>query len=275
MYGTVTAIRRYPVKSMLGENVPFSDVGSRGLAQDRIAALVDLRTGKIASAKNPRMWRGMLKVRAIATGPAIRIVFPDGNEMSSTDPSIDGMLSQLLSHPVRLTTAPVTGATLDRARPDDVLRDGVDAGVAVDETRLGEGSPTGTFFDFAPIHLITTSTLSRIAELSPRGTVEPERYRPNIVIQTSGRGFTENDWVGRDLRIGTGVVLRVIGRTHRCAVPTLEHGELSRDTAALQVPAEHNRVTPMDHLGPLPCVGVYAQVLRLGRIQINDAAELA
>jgi len=151
----------------------------------------------------------------------------------------------------------------------------VDASVAVDETRLGEGSPTGTFFDFAPLHLITTSTLSRIAELSPRGTVEPERYRPNIIIQTPGREFTENDWVGRDLRIGTSVVLRVIGRTHRCAVPTLEHGELPRDTAALQVPAEHNRVTPMDHFGPLPCAGVYAQVLRPGRIQINDAAELA
>ncbi len=275
LHGTVTAIRRYPVKSMLGEDVAFSDVGARGLAQDRTAALIDLRTGKVASAKNPRMWRGMLKIRATAAGPAIGIIFPGGKQMWSTDPGIDGMLSQLLGQPVTLATAPAAGATLDRARPDDVLRDGVDAPVAVDETRLGQGSPDGTFFDFAPVHLITTSTLDRIAELSPRGTVEPERYRPNIIIQTPGRGFTENDWVGRDLRIGTDVVLRVIGRTHRCAVPTLEHGGLPRDVAALRVPSEHNRVVPMDRLGPLPCAGVYAQVLRPGRIQVSDAAELA
>ena len=109
MHGTVTAIHRYPVKSMLGENVPLSEVGSRGLAQDRIAALVDLRTGKIASAKNPRMWRGMLKVRAIATGPDIRIVFPDGNELWSTDPSIDAMLSQLLVLQQRLVISDSAG----------------------------------------------------------------------------------------------------------------------------------------------------------------------
>jgi uncharacterized protein len=276
MRGTVTALRRYPVKSMLGEDVPASDVSHDGLASDRIAALMHRETGKIASAKNPRLWRGMLKLRAAAAvaGPGIRITFPGGVAASSTDPGIDDTLSRLLGQPVTLITAPIGGATLDRARPEEVLRDGVDARVTVDETRLGQGAPDGTFFDFAPVHLITTSTLSRIAELSPRGSVEPDRYRPNIIIRTTDHGFTENDWVGQYLRIGS-LVLHVIARTHRCAIPTLEHGELPRDTSALRVLTEHNRVIPMEPLGPLPCAGVYARVLEPGRVRVGDTAQLA
>ena len=135
-------------------------------------------------------------------------------------------------------------------------------------------SPEGTFFDFAPLHLITTSTLRRIAELSPRGAVELERYRPNIVIRTTAPGFAENDWTGRDLRIGSDLVIRVVSRTPRCAIPTLEHGDLPRDSAALRVLADHNRIRPVHALGPQPCAGVYAQVLRPGRIRIGDLVHL-
>jgi uncharacterized protein len=60
MLGTVTALRRYPVKSMLGENLDASDVSHRGLARDRRLALVSRRTGKVASAKYPRLWRNLL-----------------------------------------------------------------------------------------------------------------------------------------------------------------------------------------------------------------------
>jgi uncharacterized protein YcbX len=159
---------------------------------------------------------------------------------------------------------------LDRADPEEVLRDGLDAQARLEVGRLGGASPEGTFFDFAPLHLITTSALERIAGLSPRGTVELERYRPNIVVRTTASGFTENDWVGSDLRIGSDLVIRVIARTPRCAIPTLEHGGLPRDGAALRVLAGHNRIKPMDALGPQPCAGVYAQVLRPGRIQLGD-----
>ncbi len=72
MLGTVTMLRRYPVKSMLGEEVPASDVTGRGLAHDRALALVHTETGKVASAKNPRLWRGLLKLAAaVDTGPGV------------------------------------------------------------------------------------------------------------------------------------------------------------------------------------------------------------
>jgi uncharacterized protein len=293
MLGTVTMLRRYPVKSMLGEDVAASDVTGKGLAHDRALALVHTETGKVASAKNPRLWRGLLKLAAAvdigaavtqsgaaatgaaATGAGVRITLPDGKTVWSSDPGIDALLSEVLGQPVTLTGTPPPNAELDRAVPEEVLRDGITARVAVETGRLGGGSPAGTFFDFAPIHLITSSTLDRIATLNPRGVAEVERYRPNIVIRTTAAGFTENDWAGHDLRIGRKLTLRVMARTPRCAIPTLEHGDLPRDSAALRVLADHNRVTPVEPLAPQPCAGAYAQVLQPGRIRIGDVVRVA
>jgi uncharacterized protein YcbX len=273
--GTVSVLRRYPVKSLLGEELPGCDVTGRGLDGDRVMALVHRQTGKVASAKNPRLWRDLLKLHATASGTAVQITFPGGAVLDGTDPGVDAKLSEFLARPVTLTATPAPGATLDRADPDEVLREGIRAQVRVETGELGGAAPAGTFFDFAPLHLLTTSTLDRIGALSPRRTVELERYRPNIVIRTSARGFPENDWAGRDLRIGPDLVIRVIARTPRCAIPTLEHGDLPRDVAALRVLAGHNRVSPVAEFGPQPCAGVYAQVLHPGRVQPGDSARLA
>ena len=46
--------------------------------------------------------------------------------------------------------------------------------------------------------------------------------------------------------------------------------DLPPDRAALRVLAGHNRIEPIAALAPQPCAGVYAQVLRPGRIQLGD-----
>jgi MOSC domain-containing protein len=280
MLGTVAALRRYPVKSMLGEDVDAGDVTFTGLAGDRQLAVVSRATGKIASAKFPRLWRDLLTLSAAAADDpaaagAVRITLPEGKIVWSSDASVDAVLSGLLDQPVTLTATPVPGAALDRAVPEAVLRDGVDAQVPAELIEIGGGGPPGSFVDFAPLHLLTTSTLDRIAELSPHGRADLERYRPNVVIRTAATGFTENDWLERILRVGDDLVLRVITRTPRCAVPTLAHGALPRDPDALRVLARHNRVEPLDSVDPEPCAGVYAEVLRPGRIRAGDPVRLA
>jgi hypothetical protein len=279
MLGTVTTLRRYPVKSMLGEDLQAGEVGRAGLAGDRRLAVVSRRTGKIASAKYPRLWRDMLTLSAEAALPAgvtggrevaALITLPDGKTVRSTDADVDGILSGLLDEPVTLTATPPAGASLDRAVPEAVLRDGIAAPVPATLIEIGAAAPPGTFVDFAPLHLITTATLDRIAELSPYRRADLERYRPNVVISTGGSGFTENDWVGRELRVGADLVLRVIARTPRCAIPTLAHGHLPRDTEALRVVARNNRISPLPDVDPEPCAGVYAEVLQPGRISTGD-----
>ena len=276
MLGTVTVLRRYPVKSMLGEDLVEAEVSRSGLARDRRLAVVSRRTGKVASAKYPRLWRDMLTLSAegLDDDDAARITLPGGKTVSSADPGVDQVLSALLDQPVTLTGTLPPGATLDRAVPEAVLRDGIKAEVPATLIEIGAASPPGTFVDFAPLHLITTATLDRIAELNPYRRARLERYRPNVVIRTDADGFTENDWLGRDLRVGDDLVLRVIARTPRCAVPTLAHGDLPRDTEALRVVARHNRVNPLPGVDPEPCAGVYAEVLHPGRIRAGDQVRL-
>src|SRR6266705_6091685 len=110
MLGTVTVLRRYPVKSMLGEDLDASDVSHHGLARDRRLAVVSRRTGKVASAKYPRLWRDMLTLSAEALDDAsARITLPGGKTVSSTDPGVDEVLSAVLDQPVTLTGTPPPG----------------------------------------------------------------------------------------------------------------------------------------------------------------------
>ncbi|MEW2357156.1 MOSC N-terminal beta barrel domain-containing protein [Spirillospora sp. NPDC029432] len=271
--GTLESLWRYPVKSMLGEETPEADVAGQGIDGDRRWALIDRATGRVASAKNPRLWRSLLTMSAAADGTAARIVLPGGEVVRSTDTGADAVLSRLLGRPVALTDVPPEGATLERAVPDEVLAAGVTAEVAVEEGAVGAAAP-GRFVDFAPVHLIGTATLDAIGAASPRGRVEAARYRPNLIVRTAGPGYQENGWVGRDLAVGDEVVLRGMAPTPRCAIPTLEHGDLPRDTAALRVPARDNRVEPLPGFGERPCAGLYAQVVRTGRVRRGDTVRL-
>ncbi|MEH1166826.1 MOSC domain-containing protein [Micromonospora sp. CPCC 205539] len=268
--GRLAQVRRYPVKSLLGERLPAAEVGESGVAGDRVLALVDEATGRVASAKQPHRWRGLLTLRATGTAPeSARITLPDGREFSTADPDIDVTLSAAVGRPVTLVDAVPADATLLRSHPDAVLAAGLADEVAADESRLGSAAP-GTFFDFAPIHLVTTATLDRIAADLPPGAGTVQRYRPNLVLDTAEDAFAENGWVGRELRIGPDLVLAVLAPTPRCAVSTLVHGPLPRAVEALRVPARLNRVEPLPGMGPQPCVGAYARVVRAGRVAEGD-----
>ncbi|MEY9871449.1 uncharacterized protein YcbX [Streptacidiphilus sp. MAP12-33] len=273
--GTVTGLSRYPVKSMLGESLTRVTVDARGLDGDRRWAVLDAESGKVASAKQPRLWRGLLAYRAsLDEAGEVRVRIPKLSDLAAGDPALDAELSEALGRKVALTDTPPVGAILDRARPEQVLRAGVTAEVEADVVAFGSAAPPGCFFDFAPVHLVTVATLDRIAALSARARVEVARYRPNIVLDTSEAAFAEHGWIGGELRIGPELVLRVIASTPRCAVPTLAHGPLPRDLDALRVPAAHHRVPALPGRAAEPCVGVYAQVVRPGRIGVGDEAVL-
>ena len=105
---------RYPVKSMLGEELNSSYVTERGLVGDRVYAIIDKQTGKAASAKNPRKWGKLFDFRSIFVDsppppaddidniPPVRITFPDGTNILSDqqDNNIDYSLSKVFGREV-------------------------------------------------------------------------------------------------------------------------------------------------------------------------------
>ena len=62
--GAVVALWRYPVKSMLGEELQSTQVTDHGLYGDRAYALLDRADAKVATAKNPRKWPNLFAFRA-------------------------------------------------------------------------------------------------------------------------------------------------------------------------------------------------------------------
>jgi uncharacterized protein len=135
-------------------------------------------------------------------------------------------------------------------------------------------APSGTFFDFSAIHLLTTNTLDRLSELAPRSRFEVRRFRPNVVVECPRlAGFVENDWSRRIVGIGETVRLKVIIPTPRCVMTTLAQSDLPSDPAVLRATAEHNRIRA-GGLGDLPCAGVYAAVLTPGTIRRGDPVRL-
>src|SRR5437867_4477008 len=107
---SVDGLWRYPVKSMMGEELNRADVTERGLAGGRAYALVDTTDGKVATAKNPRKWPGLFDFRAALVAsprpdadlPAVRIILPDGNLVTSDDRDVNQTLSRALSREVTL-----------------------------------------------------------------------------------------------------------------------------------------------------------------------------
>jgi uncharacterized protein len=270
--GTVRSLFRYPVKSMLGEALTESAVTELGLAHDRRFALIDTATGRAASAKAPVLWRALLgfsaRIDCGDVSPRVVITLPDGEITSDIDDKVDEKISRRLDREVHLAASPPPDLEIERARPDEVLAQGVDAQVTADIGRLGRASPQGAFFDYAPLHLITTSGLAALAQAAG-GEVETARYRPNLVIDTGGApAFMEDAWVGREVEIGPEVRLRVLVATPRCAVPTLAHGDLPQRADAMTALMASHLVTVEGR--PRPCLGVYSQVLQGGVVRVGD-----
>jgi uncharacterized protein len=277
LLGSVQELWRYPVKSMRGEQLSEAEVGARGIAHDRGYALLDQATGKIASAKHPRLWGGLLRcqARVMSADGVVCVTLPDARDLLPQRDDVDEALSLLTRRPVRLLRTPPLAPEIERYWPDVdglALRDTTTSG------EIGQGAPSGTFFDYAPLHLVTTATLAHLRTLYPCGQVDARRFRPNLVIEVpdEAQGFVENTWVGQTFQLGQNVRLRVTDPTPRCVVPTLPQGELVEDIGVLRAVAQHNRPSVPALAGAhLPCLGVYASVEREGVIHLGDAVRLA
>lgn len=282
--GAVSSLLRYPVKSMLGEKLAVVDVAEGGVSGDRAYALVDDETGKVVSVKRPRRWGRIFELTATSGGAAsgegggVTVAFPDGRRLAVDDPALPGALGDFFGRSVSIATVPPPDARFDEAWVRE-LKDGASPYFGV-PSRTEEGdelveagtfmSGLGNFFNFGTVHVVTTGTLRRLAELAPDSRIDADRFRPNIVVETEDDGFVETAWQGRTLAVGP-VRLSVSFTVPRCVMTTLPQGDLPADPEVLRTITRHNAVDTFSTGVAYPCVGVYADVTVAGRVAVGDA----
>ena len=241
--GRVSALWRFPVKSMLGERLDAADVTSGGVVGDRAYALVEGASDAVVSAKRVKEFPGLFACRAVfveppdAGGetPPVLITLADGSSVRSDAGDADARLSRWFGREVRLEPA----------------------------------APAEAFYDLSPMSVLTTSTLDELKRLRPGSRFDERRFRMNVVVRTGGPGFVENEWVGRTLEVGARVALHVDMPDPRCVMTTLAQEDLPRDPEILRTLARHNRLAVAGE-GRFPCCGVYATIGVPGTIGIGD-----
>ena len=227
--GTVARAWRYPVKSMLGQVAERIDVNSGGVAGDRCYAVCPTGSGKPGSGKTTAAFEqvdGLLALQARYEGEdRLDILFPDGRTATGDEAEIDRWLSEALGRDVHLQ-------------------------------RRGDGAHV----DASPLHLLTTASLRWLEQTLPDARTDERRFRPNLVVDAAGVAPVEQAWVGRILRIGDDVRLRVSEPTVRCRMVALAQSELPHDATVLK---HLRRQADLEF-------GVYADVIAPGRIRPGD-----
>lgn len=242
--GRISAIFRYPVKSMAGQSLDVARLGWHGIEGDRRFAFRRLDD------KSDFPWLTASKL------PELLLYKPFGRDSESTG---------LMPTHVRTPDGDEYELQSDKLREEISSRYGCN----VELLNLKHG-----IFDESPISVISLGTVHSIARESGRGVdaCDLRRFRPNIVIETADAGpFAEDGWVGRRLVFGNGDSGRVktaaIGITtkdERCVMVNLDPDTAERDSEVMKTVVRLN-----DNYA-----GVYGTVVAAGQLRVGQVVIL-
>lgn len=282
--GRITAIHRYPVKSMGGESLERTVLTGKGLPGDRAWAVRDEVRGGIRGAKKiPALMTCRAryeKAPAESGSSPAEITLPDGSRLSTSDADVSERISDAVGH--RVTLWPLLPAdalehytrgapdhedmeqelrAMFARNPDEPLPD---LGKFPSEILQYE-SPPGTYFDAYPLLILSRQSLDEMSRRAPESRFDVRRFRPNFVfdLPDSSEPFPEAVLEGKRLRIGSAVVEATIS-CPRCVMTTHGFEDLPKDPGIM-------RALVANAGGNL---GLYAQVTEPGQVAVGDSVEI-
>jgi uncharacterized protein YcbX len=254
--GRVSAIFRYPVKSMAGESLDVARLGWHGIEGDRRLAFRRLTDN------SGLPWLTASKL------PELLLYKPFGRN-SNTAESNTG---ELLPTHVRTPDGKEYELRSDELREEISSRCGSD----LELMYLKHG-----IFDEACISIISLGTVHSVARESGRGVdlCDLRRFRPNVVIETPMGAigaepfapFEEDKWVGRELLFGEGnsgaapmAAIGVTMRDERCVMVNFDPDTAERDSEVMKTVVRLNE----------NYAGVYGTVVRAGELRVGQVVTL-
>jgi uncharacterized protein YcbX len=235
--GRISAIFRYPVKSMAGESLDVATLGWHGIEGDRRFAFRRLTD------RSGFPWLTASKLPQLLLYKPFR---PDSNQAELPPTHVrtpDGKEYELRSDELRAEVSSRYGSDVELMN----LKNGI--------------------FDDACISIISLGTVHSVQRESGRD-VDLRRFRPNIVIETdNAEPFEEDGWVGRTLIFGeanSGPALTVTMRDERCVMINLDPDTAERDSAVMKTVVRINQ----------SYAGVYGTAVRAGELRIGQVVTL-
>jgi hypothetical protein len=255
--GKVDSLWRYPVKSMRGEELDEAFAGYPGVYGDRVFAFKSSASPAGFPYFTAREQRRLLQYRP-------RFRYPDK-----------------AARPINLTEAESMGANPVSADPSELMVDvetpagktlGIDDSALMDMLRteidlkhqLTLMRSERALTDCRPLSIFSLQSARQLAEETGM-PIDKRRFRANIYMDlASAGGFAENEFVGRSLRIGPKLVVRILERDARCMMITLDPDTSEKTPEILKKVAQA-------HEG---MAGVYGAVIMEGIVRRGDPVEL-
>ncbi|RKR30222.1 MOSC domain-containing protein [Arthrobacter oryzae] len=233
LIGTIRALYRYPVKSTAGQVLRVANVTAGGLQHDRKWAIYT-EDGGIASGKRTRRFRpvpGLMQwsSRVEDEHDVPILVSPDGARFRADDAAASHELSEVFNQQLIL-------------RPETTIQ----------------------HHDETPLHLVTTSSLAALADLSGL-PVDERRFRANIIIDTGTEPvFQEDHWIGAELVIGDEVRVQLGHGMPRCVMVDQPQRGVPAEPKTLKLLGTHHNTN----------LGLQAHTIRTGMVRIGDSVVL-
>ena len=150
--GTILELYRYPVKSMIGETHDRLPINKSGVEGDRAIALIDVKTGKVVTAKQPALWKAMLTLRAMLQEDGTTVVvMPTGEQLVMQDDKSAHVLSEFLGRPVRVSFTRTMDIEMERADPLEVINKGTQDLVPFETMPVAQGNSQSDNTILAPL----------------------------------------------------------------------------------------------------------------------------
>ena len=255
--GRVDSLWRYPVKSMRGEELEDVFAGYPGVYGDRVFAFKSS-----ASPAGFPYFTAREQERLLQYRPRFR--YPDKAARPVNLAEANGKGAAPLSADISELIVDVEtpdGSTLAIDDPALILR----LRSEVDEKhQLTLMRSQRAMTDCSPVSLFSLQSAGQLARETDM-PIDKRRFRANVYLDlASGTGFSEDNFVGRSLKIGPKVVIRVLERDSRCAIITLDPDTSERTPAILKKVAQA-------HEGK---AGVYGAIMVEGMLHKGDPVEV-
>jgi uncharacterized protein YcbX len=255
--GKVESLWRYPVKSMRGEEKDDTFAGYPGVYGDRVFAFKSSASPTGFPYFTAREQRRLLQYRPLFRHPdkaARPINLTEADKMGAGPLSAD--ISDLM---VDVETPERKTLAIDDPVLIEMLRSEVE-----EKHELTLMRSHRAMTDCRPLSIFSLQSARQLSE-EIGIPVDKRRFRANIYVDlASDQGFGENELVGRSLKIGPKVVVRVLERDPRCAMITLDPDTAERTPAVLKKVSQAHEGT----------AGVYGAVIVEGMLHKGDSVEL-